>query len=79
MAMTRPPCWVRGEDCKKRRVGCRAGCEEWKEWMEIHRREAEAARERRHAELDAEGFLATQGIRTQRDNRRKRAIERRRT
>jgi len=75
---TQNPCYKDGVDCEKRRVGCKAGCEKWKEWLAIHDAEKEQEFKAKGKIIDADTFLAEQGKRKRRAWHTESAKERRR-
>lgn len=50
--MTVNPCYNDGRDCPRRRVGCRANCEDWKKWLVIHETENKQRRKAKRNEAD---------------------------
>lgn len=72
------PCFNDGKDCEKRRVGCKAGCEEWHKWLAIHEAEKEQEFKAKGKIIDADTFLAEQGKRKRRAWHTESAKERRR-
>jgi len=71
--MTLPPCKPDGIECPRRYIGCRAECEEYHKWLEIHEAEKSKAR-MTDGEKAADEFLSLQNRRAM--NRRH--VERRR-
>ena len=51
------PCFKDGVDCEKRQVGCKAGCEQWKEWMAIHEAEKKQDFKAKGKTIDADTFM----------------------
>ncbi len=72
------PCFKDGVDCEMRRVGCKAGCEEWHKWLAIHEAEKEQEFKAKGRIIDADTFLAEQGKRKRRAWHTEAAKERRR-
>lgn len=64
--LTRSPCWNDGEDCPKRHVGCRAECDAWQEYSEIHEKESEEIRKRKSAGSNADAFFVEASMRWKR-------------
>ena len=54
---TLPPCKSSGTDCPERRIGCRADCQRWQEWVAVHEREMTARREEYVRDRDVDTFL----------------------
>lgn len=75
---TQNPCYKDGVDCPMRRVGCKAGCEQWKEWLAIHDAEKEQEFKAKGKTIDTDTFLAEQGKRKRRAWHTESAKERRR-
>ena len=72
------PCFKEGKDCEMRRVGCKAGCEEWHKWLAIHEAEKEQEFKAKGKTIDTDTFLAEQGKRKRRSWHTESAKERRR-
>lgn len=75
--MTPNPCFRDGVDCPNRCLGCRQGCDAWREWEAIHATEMEQRRRRKEAERDADNFLKMKPARDAKYKRNLRAKERR--
>lgn len=73
--MTKPPCRNDEtlEDCPKRRVGCRAECEQWKQFEKIHAEELEHIRQKRREFDMVESFLSGQNKRIEMQRHRENA------
>ena len=52
----KPPCYQNGEDCKERRAGCHAECEEFKAYRQRLEAEKKKARKTFDAESAADEF-----------------------
>ena len=70
MSMTKPPCKPDGmDDCPRRYVGCRTGCDEWHEWLAIHEAEKKRTNDNKKAEHELLAIVATHGERSRRAKR----------
>ena len=58
--MTLPPCKPNGVECPRRYIGCRAECEEYHKWLEIHAEEKQRQKQDRNP---ADNFLIEQQMR----------------
>jgi hypothetical protein len=63
---TKPPCKVDGVDCRKRYVGCRAGCDEWHKWLAIHDQEKAMYHGKVRDDNDVKDFLVSKMDRAKR-------------
>ena len=69
--MTKPPCKTPdGIDCPRRYIGCRAECEEYHKWLEIHAEEKQRQKQDRNP---ADNFLIEQQYRIKAARNRDRA------
>ena len=71
--MTRPPCYdvETRTDCPRRYVGCKAGCEEWHQWLALHAEEKDKIRREKDKCIDADSFLVDQNTRLVQDRQRR--------
>lgn len=65
MAKPMPPCYIDGQDCPRRQVGCRSNCVDWQAYQVAHELDMAQRKAKRHAEWEVNSVLATQGLRIQ--------------
>lgn len=51
------PCWTETDgECKRRRMGCHAGCEDYTKWRAVHEAELDAIRKKKGERIEADSF-----------------------
>jgi hypothetical protein len=63
MPRTKPPCYNDGNDCPRRKVGCRQACAEWAAWESAHKADREQYKKHRAQNLEVDTFLSEQNKR----------------
>lgn len=77
--MTKPPCYTKEHgDCKRRCVGCKASCEDWREWQTIHEQEKAVIQRNKAADHEINKFMIEQGKRIEASYKRDHATRYRR-